>query len=100
MPAVTIGWLASWASTSDCRPIITAIITTLGTATAACWTIITAWAVTAATRALRWATSTTRCATTGFKIGYRCAIKFKQLNTRPNGGNNGAKLIPLIWRTK
>jgi anti-sigma factor RsiW len=56
--------------------------------------------VIAATRALRWTTTTTRCATSGFEISHRRAIKFKQLDPRADGGNNRAKLISLIGRTK
>jgi hypothetical protein len=49
---------------------------------------------------LWWTTTTARCATASFEISYRRAVKFKQFNPRANGGNNRAKLIPLIGRTK
>jgi hypothetical protein len=49
---------------------------------------------------LQRATTTARCATASFEISYRRAIKLKQFNPRANGGNNRAKLISLIGRTK
>jgi hypothetical protein len=56
--------------------------------------------VIAATRALHRTTTAARCATAGLEISYRCAIKFKKLDSWANGGNNRAKLVSFVGRTE